>query len=145
MMKFNAINWAGFPFSRACLLAAALFMVLAAPSAGAAAPTELDPAEALQLMEERRGQPDFVIVDLRSREEFGQGHIEGARLIPYYAVNFTRIVSQLDRNATILLYCQRGRQSPLAFRALEKLRFTDVRILAGGVAAWTGAGYPLVF
>ncbi len=145
MMKFNAINWTGASFSGAWFLAAVLCLVLAAPPAGAAERTELGPAEALQLMEERRGQADFVIVDLRSREEFDQGHIEGARLIPYYAVNFTRIVSQLDRDATILLYCQRGRQSPLAVRALEKLRFTDVRILAGGVAAWTGAGYPLVF
>ena len=145
MMKFNAIKWAGPASGRAWFLAAVLCMVLAASQAGAAERTELDPAEALQLIEERRGQADFLIVDLRSREEFEQGHIEGARLIPYYAVNFTRIVSQLDRNATILLYCQRGRQSPLAFRALEKLRFTDVRILDGGVAAWTEAGYPLVF
>lgn len=143
MRKFNAINWTWSSFVNAWCLAVVL--VLAAPPAGAAERTDLDPAEALQLMEERRGQPDFVIVDLRSREEFEQGHIEGARLIPYYAVNFTRIVSQLDRNATIVLYCQRGRQSPLALRALEKLRFSDVRVLAGGVAAWTGAGYPLVF
>lgn len=126
-------------------LAAILCLLVAAWPGGAEAQTELSPEEARRLVEERRGDPGFVLVDLRTREEFDQGHIEGARLIPYYAVNFTRIVSQLDRNATILLYCQRGRQSPLAFRALEKLRFTDVRILAGGVAAWTDAGYPLVF
>ena len=126
-------------------LAAILCLLVAAWPGGAEAQTELSPEEARRLVEERRGDPGFVLVDLRTREEFDQGHIEGARLIPYYAVNFTRIVSQLDRNATILLYCQRGRQSPLAFRALDKLRFTEVRILAGGVAAWTAAGYPLVF
>ena len=126
-------------------LAAILCLLVAAWPGGAEAQTELSPEEARRLVEERRGDPGFVLVDLRTREEFDQGHIEGAQLIPYYAVNFTRIVSQLDRNATILLYCQRGRQSPLAFRALDKLRFTEVRILAGGVAAWTAAGYPLVF
>jgi len=53
-------------------------------------------------------------------------------------------VSSLDRNATILLYCQRGRQSPLALRALEKLRFVEVVLLDGGFHAWVEAGLPVV-
>lgn len=110
----------------------------------AAGQAALSPAQARDLIEENRGSEKFVIVDLRARNEFEEGHIEGARLIPYYAVNFNRMVSQLDRDATILLSCQKGRQSPLAVRALQKLRFTDVRFIEGGIEAWVEAGLPLV-
>lgn len=126
-------------------LCAAILFWMTMPQGIAAEKSVLSPAQARQLIEDNRGSENFIVVDLRARSEFEQGHIEGARLIPYYAVNFNRIISQLDRDATILLYCQRGRQSPLAFRALDKLRFTDVFILDGGVTAWTEAGLPLVF
>lgn len=129
----------------AIVVCAAIIFWLTMPLGIAAEKSALSPAQARQFIADNRGNANFIIVDLRTRNEFEQGHIEGARLIPYYAVNFNRIVSQLDRGATILLYCQRGRQSPLAFRALEKLRFTDVFILDGGVVAWTEAGFPLVF
>jgi rhodanese-related sulfurtransferase len=104
----------------------------------------LPPADALALIERNAANAAFVIVDLRPRREFDEGHIQGARQIDYYTTNFTRIVSALDRNATILLYCQRGRQSPLALRAFEKLYFTDVFMLDGGFHAWVQAGLPVV-
>jgi len=101
-------------------------------------------SDARELIAAHKDSADFIVIDLRTRGEYAEGHIEGARLIDYYATNFQRMVSLLDRNATILLYCQRGRQSSMAFRALEKLGFGKVLILDGGVAAWTEAGYPLV-
>ena len=63
----------------------------------------------------------------------------------YYATNFKRLVSQLNHDATILIYCQRGRQGPMARRVMEQLRFTDLRVLQGGVHAWQEAGQPLVW
>jgi rhodanese-related sulfurtransferase len=114
------------------------------PALAVAQEKALPPAEALALIERNAENATFVVVDLRTRAEFGAGHIEGARQIDYYATNFTRIVSALDRNATILLYCQRGRQSPLALRAFEKLRFAEVFILDGGFHAWVEAGLPVV-
>jgi len=104
----------------------------------------LPPVEAQAMIERNAENKAFVLVDLRPRQEFDEGHIKGARQIDYYATNFTRIVSSLDRNATILLYCQRGRQSPLALRALEKLRFVEVVLLDGGFHAWVEAGLPVV-
>lgn len=149
MPKINAmhhcLSLTGPVFLPVSVLCAAILFWLIMPQGMAAETNALSPAQARQLIEDNRDNEKFIIVDLRARSEFDQGHIEGARLIHYYAVNFKRIVSQLDRDATILLYCQRGRQSPLAFRALERLRFTDVFILDGGVVAWTEAGYPLVF
>ena len=99
----------------------------------------LSPLEAQKLIDANKDNPKFIIIDLRSKSEFDNGHIEGATLIHYYDTKFKRIVSQLDRDLKILFYCQKGRQSPLALKALEKLRFTDMHILDGGLDAWIKA------
>lgn len=99
--------------------------------------------EAQSLIERNKDDDKFVILDLRSPDEYRQGHIEGARSMNYYATNFQRMVSLLDRDATILLYCQKGRQSTLALRAMTKLGFSRMYILDGGIAEWVRAGLPL--
>lgn len=121
-----------------------LCLFLLCPVLAPAQEKVLPPVEAQALIERNVENKAFVLVDLRPRQEFDEGHIKGARQIDYYATNFTRIVSSLDRNATILLYCQRGRQSPLALRAFEKLRFVEVVLLDGGFHAWVEAGLPVV-
>ncbi|MDY0204962.1 MAG: rhodanese-like domain-containing protein [Desulfovibrio desulfuricans] len=105
----------------------------------------LSPLEAQKLIEANKDNQKFVIIDLRSKSEFDESHIEGAILVHYYATNFKRIISRLDTDSKILLYCQKGRQSPLALRALEKMRFSDVYILDGGFDAWVDAGLPTEF
>ena len=99
--------------------------------------------EAQALIEQNKGDDKFAILDLRSPDEYRQGHIEGARSVNYYATNFQRMVSLLDRDATILLYCQKGRQSTLALRAMTKLGFSRMYILDGGIDEWVRAGLPL--
>lgn len=105
----------------------------------------LPPLEAQKLIEANRDNPKFMIIDLRSEKEFDEAHIEGAKQIHYYATNFKRIINKLDRDSKILLYCQKGRQSPLALRALEKLRFSDIYILDGGFDEWINAEMPTDF
>ena len=105
----------------------------------------LPPLEAQKFIADNRDNPKFVIIDLRSKNEFDSGHIEGAKLVHYYATNFKRIISRLDRGSIILFYCQKGRQSPLARRDLEKLRFTDMYILDGGFDEWLNAGLPIEY
>lgn len=103
----------------------------------------LSAQEAQTLIEQNKGNDKFVILDLRSPDEYRQRHIEGARSVNYYATNFQRMVSLLDRDATILLYCQKGRQSTLALRAMTKLGFSRMYILDGGIDEWVRAGLPL--
>lgn len=105
----------------------------------------LSAAQAKQLIEENAGNPNFIILDVRARELFDEGHIEGAVNMNYYTTNFKRLVSRFDRNATILIYSQRGRQGPMARRVMEQLRFTDLHVLEGGIHAWEEAGLPLVW
>jgi len=103
----------------------------------------LSPSDAQKLIGENAGNPKFIILDVRTKDDYDQGHIEGAKLMNYYATNFLRMVSQLDPDATILIYCQKGRQSPQAFRALEKEGFSKLFILDGGLSEWVKAGLPL--
>lgn len=105
----------------------------------------LPPLEAQKLIEVNKDNPQFIIIDLRTKDEFDEAHIEDAKNVPYYATNFKRIISQLDRESKILLYCQKGRQSPLALRALEKLRFSDMYILDGGFDEWVNTGLPTAY
>lgn len=103
----------------------------------------LSVSQAQEMITANADNPQFILIDVRAPELYEQAHIPGARLINYYATNFARLVSQLDREATILLYCQHGRQSPLARRAMNKLRFHKVYILEGGFTAWVKAGMPV--
>jgi len=121
-----------------------LFFCLFFLSSGGAAADEhaLAPLDAQKLIEENRDNAKFVIIDLRTQREFDDGHIEGAKQIHYYATNFMRVISQIDRESTLFLYCQKGRQSPLAFRALQRLRFAQIFILDGGIEEWINAGLP---
>jgi len=122
-----------------------LWLLLLSPGVAAADEHALAPLEAQKLIEENRDNAKFKIIDLRTKREFDDGHIDGAQQIHYYATNFMRVMSQFDRESTLLLYCQKGRQSPLAFRALQRLRFAQVYILDGGIEEWINAGLPTDF
>lgn len=105
----------------------------------------LEPLAAQEMITARRGNPDFVLVDVRTPEEFRGGHIEGARLVDYHEPDFLRRMGDIDRNATVFLYCRSGNRSSRALKMVRDLGFVAVYDLAGGVIAWTKAGLPLVF
>lgn len=78
---------------------------------------------------------DYVLLDVREQDEFAEGHIEGAILIPYGSID-TRAESELpDKEQTILVYCRSGRRSAIAAEALVSLGYTDVRDF-GGILDW---------
>jgi rhodanese-related sulfurtransferase len=104
----------------------------------------LEPEAAAELMRENRGNPDFVILDVRTPEEFRQGYIENAVLIDYYAPDFRDRFARLDRDATIFMYCRSGNRSSHVLALADKLGFRQVFDLRGGIVAWKKAGLPLV-
>ncbi len=89
-------------------------------------------AEAKKLMDT---ESDYVIIDARTNEEFNEGHIEGAILIPEYEVAH-RAENELPRkDQLILVYCRSGRRSKIAAQALVDLGYTNVKEF-GGVIDW---------
>ncbi|HSQ59273.1 MAG TPA: rhodanese-like domain-containing protein [Acidobacteriota bacterium] len=72
-----------------------------------------------------------LLVDVRTREEFDEGHLEGALLIPVDEIASRASELGDDKNRAIVLYCRSGNRSGRAKRALEELGYTNV-MNAGG-------------
>ena len=88
--------------------------------------------EAKAIMDSQDG---YVILDVRTQEEYDQGHIPGAILIPDYEISAKAETVLTDKNQLILVYCRSGRRSKLAAEALVKLGYTNIREF-GGIIDW---------
>ena len=107
-----------------------------ADEAGEVAPVEyirITPQEALEMME----RENVVVLDVRSLEEFEQGHIPGAVLLPDTDVRENASSVIPDKTQIILVYCRSGRRSEGAARVLIELGYTRVYDF-GGIADWVG-------
>ena len=78
---------------------------------------------------------DYVIIDARTEEEFAEGHIEDAILIPEYEIAQRAEKELPDKEALILVYCRSGRRSKIAAEVLSKLGYTNVKEF-GGIIDW---------
>lgn len=88
--------------------------------------------------------PGVVIVDVRTPEEFAEGHIEGAINIPVEYADYMDQVAQLDPTATYAVYCRSGNRSQPAVAGMESAGITGIYELESGTVGWTDAGQPLV-
>jgi rhodanese-related sulfurtransferase len=89
-----------------------------------------------------QSSPNLLVVDVRTPQEFAQGHLKGAVNIPLS--DMTTQIGGLDRDRPILVYCQTGYRSTQASVALVQAGFTQVYNMEGGLTAWVNAGYPTV-
>ncbi|MDE7275117.1 MAG: rhodanese-like domain-containing protein [Lachnospiraceae bacterium] len=78
---------------------------------------------------------DFVLVDVREPDEYADGHIEDALLIPYGEIGERAETELPDKEQTILVYCRSGRRSAIAAQTLTDLGYTDIRDF-GGIIDW---------
>lgn len=85
---------------------------------------------------------NLVILDVRTSEEFAEGHLEGAVMLDFYQDDFADQLAELDPNVPYLLYCRSGSRSGQTAAMMSELGFTDVADIDGGILAWTGAGLP---
>ena len=80
-------------------------------------------------------EKDYVIIDARTEEEFAEGHIENAILIPEYEIAQRAEKELPDKEQLILVYCRSGRRSKIASEELVKLGYTNVKEF-GGIIDW---------
>ena len=80
-------------------------------------------------------ESDYIILDVRTEEEFAQGHIPGAMLIPDYAIREKAETALPDKDALILVYCRSGRRSKNAAQILAELGYSNIREF-GGIVSW---------
>lgn len=90
-----------------------------------------------ELQNKLNAQENFVLLDVRTQEEFDAGHIAGAVLLPYDEINVKAATVLPDKEKEIVLYCRSGRRSAIAKKALVELGYKDVEDF-GGINRWKG-------
>ena len=88
--------------------------------------------EAKQIMDTEEG---YIILDVRTQEEYDEGHIPGAIVISHEEIAEKAEEVLTDKNQLILVYCRSGRRSKLAAEALVELGYTNIKEF-GGIIDW---------
>ena len=107
---------------------------------GCAAPAEggsyrqIDMADAITMMEEETG---YIILDVRTPEEFADRHIPGAINVPNETIGTEDIPELPDKDQLILVYCRSGNRSKQASEKLVALGYTNI-VEFGGINDWPG-------
>ncbi len=79
---------------------------------------------------------DVLLVDVRTPEEFAEGHIPGAINVNFRSESFSINIQELNKEGPIYIYCRSGYRSNLASLEMKKLGFKAIHDLKGGYQAW---------
>jgi len=140
MPYMKAICWIAGLSAVVCAL---LFLpsFLRAQGAGEGYPS-LSPSEARETIAKRAGDPDFVLLDVRTRKEFDAERIAGAVIVDYNSPSFRDEMATLDRSKSYLVYCRTGNRTNGAVKVMRELGFPSVFVFPGGITKWKEAGFP---
>jgi len=97
--------------------------------------------EAAKLLAEKK---EVFVLDVRTPEEFNEGHLKGAVNLNIQSKTFKEDVAKLDKSKTYLVNCAAGGRSTRACTAMDGLGFTNAFNLQGGFNAWSAAGQLVV-
>ena len=100
--------------------------------------TEISPQDASAKLNSR----EAVIVDVRDKDEWDEGHIPGAMHMSRGTIELDIEEKVPDPNAVVICHCGGGGRSALAADSLQKMGYKNVRSMAGGLKAWKAAGLP---
>lgn len=112
-------------------------MSLLATKAIAGKVTAISAEEMLSRIE---AEVEQLVLDVRSEQEFGEGHLPGAINIPYDQL--PKRLSELSKNVELVVYCRSGRRADIAEKTLLEAGFTQVSDLAGHWNQWQKQGFP---
>ena len=116
------------------MLISALLLTACAPSGLSPGYRRISAEEAAEMMKTETG---YVILDVRRRDEFAEGHIPGAVNIPNEEIGEGELPALPDKDQLILVYCRSGRRSKEAAEKLVKLGYTCI-VEFGGILDWKG-------
>jgi len=112
----------------------------AAPEETEETVVEVEPERARELVEQRAG---LLVLDIRTPEEFQEGHIAGAKHVDYYGDGFEQKLQELEKDRPVLVHCASGGRSAQTRDLMRSLGFKKVYHFGGGMNAWKDAGYPI--
>ena len=93
-------------------------------------------ADEVREVVEKKSPGEYCLLDVRQPQEYEQGHIPGARLIPLAELRAK--FNELDKTQETYVYCRSGNRSHSATALLEDAGMTDVHNMLGGIDAWNG-------
>ncbi len=100
-----------------------------------------DTAESQELLAEPPA--GLVVLDIRTPEEFAEGHIAGSSNLDFYQPDFSDSLDALDKELPYFVYCRSGNRSADAIATMKDLGFTEVYELDGGIVKWAEAGLAI--
>ena len=89
-------------------------------------------------------QPNSVILDVRTPEEYSDDHLINSVLIDFNSPNFKSEIARLDKDKTYLIHCRTDRRSGHTMQLMADLGFKNMYLLKGGILAWKQEGKPTV-
>ena len=113
-----------------------LIFLFALFSMNAQTETKIKTVEVAAFAKEIKTNPKPQILDVRTPEEFSEGHIDKATNIDWQNENFVKNTEKLDKNKPVYVYCKSGRRSLKASEKLEELGFKKIYNLDGGYLKW---------
>ncbi len=99
--------------------------------------------EAYDLIAKNKDNQSFMIIDVRTPQEFANEYIENAVNIDYYSEEFQNELNKLDKEKTYLIYCRSGNRSGKVLIIMKELGFREAYNMLGGIIQWKAEGYPL--
>ncbi len=100
--------------------------------------TEISPQDAAANL----NSGEAVIIDVRDKDEWDEGHIPGATHMSRGTIELDMEEKVPEPNTMVICHCGGGGRSALAAESLQKMGYKNVRSMAGGLKAWKAAGLP---
>ena len=101
---------------------------------------EVTAEQAFQVIQNEKG---LIILDVRTKAEFNEGHIKNAVNKDFKSSDFTSLLDTMDKNSPYLLYCRSGNRSTKTLKKMGEMGFKRVNHLSKGFNEWEKNGYPV--
>ena len=88
---------------------------------------------------------DYILVDVRTIEEYESGHIQDAVNFDFYSESFQKEILSLDKSSSIILYCRTQNRSTKTANYLKENGYKEITVLEGGITSWVKNGNDLVY
>ena len=88
---------------------------------------------------------DYILVDVRTAEEYESGHIQDAVNFDFYSESFQNDILTLDKSSSIILYCRTQNRSTKTANYLKENGYNEITVIEGGITSWVKNGNDLVY
>ena len=83
---------------------------------------------------------EYILIDVRTQDEFDSGHINSAINLDFYSNTFKNDILSLPKNETIVLYCRTNNRSGKTATILQENGYRDILVIKGGITEWVKNG-----